>query len=424
MSYLQQRAGQLAADLKPSSMRRVIQNGLRRLRAMGDRLTGGGLRSLARRVLRRSLPSSTSQPFPVSSTRVYHFSTASDSPDTPLGTGAILSKRAPEPNYHSVLVNSFYKAAFGRAADEVGLAHWTHQLQSGLPPEVLAEQLVGSAEFQSRHGPNQRLDNEFLTALYRDGLGRQPDPEGLAHWLAEGEKGASRAKVLAAFAGSSEALQQKIIIVGGVLGPLRRSTVFPTEELQPEYTEGIAGKSGQLWSMFDVRAAESEVLDFLYALVRMVKPGHAVETGTWLGRSAIAIGSAMRDNGFGHLSSLEVDPEPAGYAATRVRAAGLEVWVEIVTDDSLNYRPPSVLQFALLDSAVGLRAKEFRHFYEHLEHGATVVFHDTGVQFPGNLADAIRELIAEGLLLGSFYQTPRGIFVGSVQRPPESHACE
>jgi hypothetical protein len=78
----------------------------------------------------------------------------------------------------------------------------------------------------------------------------------------------------------------------------------------------------------------------------------------------------------------------------------------------------SVLEFALLDSAVGLRAKEFRHFYEYLEPGATVVFHDTGVQFRG-MADAIRELTKEGRLVGSFFQTPRGIFVGSVQHPPK-----
>jgi SAM-dependent methyltransferase len=108
------------------------------------------------------------------------------------------------------LVGSFYKAAFGRLAEPQGLAHHMRQLQSGLTPEVLAEQLVGSTEFQARYGSSQNVDTEFLTALYRDGLGREPDPEGLAHWLAEGEKGASRAKVLAAFAGSDEALQKVV----------------------------------------------------------------------------------------------------------------------------------------------------------------------------------------------------------------------
>ena len=108
----------------------------------------------------------------------------------------------------ALLVNSFYKTAFGRPADPDGLANRIQQLQSGVPLVALAEELVASAEFQARHGQSQRVDTEYLTILYRDGLGRQPDPEGLAAWLAEGEKGATRAKVLAAIAGSAEALEK------------------------------------------------------------------------------------------------------------------------------------------------------------------------------------------------------------------------
>jgi hypothetical protein len=200
---------------------------------------------------------------------------------------------------------------------------------------------------------------------------------------------------------------------------IRRSIVFPTETLQPEKTPGeIAGKSAQLWSMFDGNTAETEVLDFLYALVRLIKPEHAIETGTWLGRSAVAIASALRDNGFGHLISLEADSEVASCAIAQIGAAGLDDWVEIITEQSLNFQSRHELQFALLDSDIRIRAEEFRNYYEKLAPGATVVFHDTGGQ-PEGLVDAIRELIAQGQLTGSFFPTPRGIFVGSAQRPPE-----
>jgi glycosyltransferase involved in cell wall biosynthesis len=120
------------------------------------------------------------------------------------------SKSVPGPSMTtdpSLLVNSFYKAAFGRLADPQGLAHRIRQLQSGVSPEDLAEELVACAEFQARHGSSQTVDKKYLTALYRAGLGRQPDPEWLANWLAAGEKGATRAKVLAAFAGSDEAMR-------------------------------------------------------------------------------------------------------------------------------------------------------------------------------------------------------------------------
>jgi hypothetical protein len=98
-----------------------------------------------------------------------------------------------------------YKAAFGRLADPAELSNCIEQLHAREPLEALAEGLATSAEFQARHGSSQKVDTEFLNAVYRDGLGRKPDPEGLANWLAQAEKGATRAKVLTAFAASDEA---------------------------------------------------------------------------------------------------------------------------------------------------------------------------------------------------------------------------
>jgi hypothetical protein len=98
------------------------------------------------------------------------------------------------------LVNSFYKAAFGRLAEPDGLATRIQQIQSGVPAEVLAEEFVSSAEFVARHGTGQTVDLSYITALYRDVLGREPDAEGLAGWLAAGAKGATRANILAAIA--------------------------------------------------------------------------------------------------------------------------------------------------------------------------------------------------------------------------------
>ena len=66
---------------------------------------------------------------------------------------------------------------------------------------------------------------------------------------------------------------------------------------------------------------------------------------------------------------------------------------------SLNFRPRNDLQFALLDSELRIHVEEFRYFYEKLAADATVVFHDTAAQHEG-LANAIRELIAQGQLAG------------------------
>jgi GT2 family glycosyltransferase len=105
----------------------------------------------------------------------------------------------------SRLVNSLHKAAFGRLADPDGLAAGVRQLHSGMPVQVLAEQLAASTEFQARHGTSRMVDAKYVTALYRDGLGREPDPEGLASWSGTG---ATQAEVLATFARSDEALEK------------------------------------------------------------------------------------------------------------------------------------------------------------------------------------------------------------------------
>ena len=216
-----------------------IQSRLARLREMGDWLTGGGLRSLSTRLATKSLRIAMSQPFlrafgravlkpfPGFSTRVYRLATAPDTlatiADTLLATApdtlattedsvATASTSLLQHRDHSLLVNSLYKTAFGRVADPDGLATCSHQLKLGVSLEELAEQIVTSVEFLARHGPDRRVDMKYLTSLSRDGLGRQPNLENLAFWLAPGDSGVTRAKVLAAVAGSDEALEKLRVI--------------------------------------------------------------------------------------------------------------------------------------------------------------------------------------------------------------------
>lgn len=59
----------------------------------------------------------------------------------------------------------------------------------------------------------------------------------------------------------------------------------------PEITPGDHG-----FSMFNSGGTEVEVSEFLYSLVRMLKPNYVLETGTHLGVSACYIGQALEDN--------------------------------------------------------------------------------------------------------------------------------
>ena len=202
----------------------------------------------------------------------------------------------------------------------------------------------------------------------------------------------------------------------------RQSLVFPQSNglIQPEKTTAKPrGKSPQLWSMFDGFTAEVEVLDFLYALVRMTKPDRVLETGAWFGRSAIAIASALRDNGFGHLLTIEESDEVAEIALRNIEQENLGALITLEVANSLKIEVGSeTYDFALFDSDVPLRAAEFNKFYGRLEPGAIVVFHDTGVEFhEAGGEDNVIDLMTMGMLEGIFLDTPRGIFVGRAVKP-------
>ena len=129
--------------------------------------------------------------------------------------------------YQAGLVNSLYKAAFGRLAEAEGLANRIHQLQSGESLEDLAEEFVVSPEFQTRHGTSQSVDTKYLTALYRDGLGLKPDLKYLAHWLAESKKGATRARgVLHPGYCGQLVLPRTLLAVTGACVAIRRAVFF------------------------------------------------------------------------------------------------------------------------------------------------------------------------------------------------------
>lgn len=193
----------------------------------------------------------------------------------------------------------------------------------------------------------------------------------------------------------------------------RSSLALPALAGMPEKTvQPVGEKPARLWTMVDGFTAELEVLDFLYALVRLSKPNHALETGTWLGHAACAIGRALVANGFGALVTLDLNEEALKAAAKNLEAAGVTHVVSPILCDSLSYTPPNPLDFALFDSETTLREAEFRRFHQWLRPGALVVFHDTAPHH-AVVGEAVKRLASEGLLTGIELPTPRGVFVGS-----------
>jgi hypothetical protein len=111
-----------------------------------------------------------------------------------------------------------YKAAFNRdpmAGDTKGLGYWIAQIDKGMDLIEVSARFVDSNEFRTLYGTNP-TNEQFLTKLYQNVLGRQPEASGYNWWLNElntnPEK--TKAKVLADFAESSENQTGVINLIG------------------------------------------------------------------------------------------------------------------------------------------------------------------------------------------------------------------
>ena len=98
--------------------------------------------------------------------------------------------------YRADLVKGWYQSFLGRAADAKGLATFVGMLDHGSSDEQVMAELLASREFYSHAGGTS---TGFLTAVYQDLLGRNPDGAGLNTY-----RTAPRATVIAALLSSAE----------------------------------------------------------------------------------------------------------------------------------------------------------------------------------------------------------------------------
>jgi predicted O-methyltransferase YrrM len=192
----------------------------------------------------------------------------------------------------------------------------------------------------------------------------------------------------------------------------RSSIVHRTRMVSPEKAEQPVGDvPSRLWSRFDSASAETEVIDFVFSLVRLLKPRLALETGTWIGLTAIGIGKAMKQNGLGHLISVELDPEAQATAAKNIADAGLQAQVTSHHASTLDFPLETAFDFAFFDTSTDIRQAEFARFFPSLVKGATIIFQNTREPQTGKVL-ALEDLIARFGIVGIDLATPRGLWLG------------
>jgi len=142
---------------------------------------------------------------------------------------------------------------------------------------------------------------------------------------------------------------------------------------------------------FDFRSGLGDSAWLLYGLTRSIKPKVCVEIGSARGKSACAIGLALRRNGQGRLYAIDPhsptnwnDSESTdtfGIITAHLEKAGVSEIVEIVrktsTEAAADWQDPIDLIFIDGDhSYEGVKA-DWDRFMPHVSEFGVVIFHDT-----------------------------------------------
>ncbi len=118
----------------------------------------------------------------------------------------ISSSLAASAVYVGFFVDSIYLSVFGRAADTDGRDYWTNQIIGGLTPADVAALFYGSAEFFA--GSSSVVG--YVTRLYQEILGREPEPDGLDFWVVQVETDDDRLSIAESFYSSAESRRRRV----------------------------------------------------------------------------------------------------------------------------------------------------------------------------------------------------------------------
>ena len=108
-----------------------------------------------------------------------------------------------------------YKAAFNRTPDEGGLGYWIGQMDLGKTLVEVSAGFIDSDEFRASYGINPS-DGEFLTKVYNNVLGRDPDSGGYDWWVDQLANNPEKSwnKVMADFSEGTENQANVIELIG------------------------------------------------------------------------------------------------------------------------------------------------------------------------------------------------------------------
>jgi predicted O-methyltransferase YrrM len=189
-------------------------------------------------------------------------------------------------------------------------------------------------------------------------------------------------------------------------------------ELKPEITDSR-------FQMVDDGAVEQETGELLYAFIRRLKPENVLETGTYTGISSLYMAQALKDNGFGHMWSVEFEQFHIDRANKLWQEQGVSTQITSIKADSREFKPDKQYQFMFLDTELNLRFGELVRFYDNLDEGGYIFVHDMPrslcqgnfnpdhPEIPnwpvGELPEQFKYLVKSGKLKSMYFPGARGL---------------
>jgi len=139
----------------------------------------------------------------------------------------------------------------------------------------------------------------------------------------------------------------------------------------PEVLDG-----GKGYHMIDDGGVEVEVGEYLWGLVRLLKPTHVLTTGIYTGVSDSYIGLALKENGYGTTDAIEYEEKHITRAKELFIKLGIEYCVTTHLMSSLDFQPSHTYKLMFLDTEPAIRFAELIRFFPYLEEGGFVFIHD------------------------------------------------
>jgi hypothetical protein len=155
-----------------------------------------------------------------------------------------------------------YRDFLGREGDGGGIDFWTNQVNAGYPRDQVIESFFGSAEFQGRRAPVARLYFAYFL--------RHPDYEGLQFWTRYFDAGHTLAEISSHFAASPEFASTYGSLSNGQFVTLVYNNVLGRDPDGPGLFFWKAQLDSSAMTRGQVMVAFSESSEFATRIVNMV----------------------------------------------------------------------------------------------------------------------------------------------------------